>query len=99
MLIGFNAIVEQCVTITIVSVLRDLQFHRRTVESYAPATGLYQMVNGRISAHVVIYHHPAGVHPGAYPVIKHERKPMVYQLGKVDRKSTRLNSSHANISY
>src|SRR3712207_6850257 len=38
-------------------------------------------------------------HPGLdrHPVVEHRPGPLVKRL--VDRKSTRLNSSHANISY
>src|SRR3712207_8609893 len=76
-----------------------------------PYTTLFRSVDQQRQQHVRVVAlpaHPAPLgagmeHPGVEPVdhIDDEPDKMIIgqPLGDVDRKSTRLNSSHANISY
>src|ERR1035437_5861577 len=47
----------------------------------------------------LLYEYVAGPHCGEYDAMDRAISSLTYRSPTVDRKSTRLNSSHANISY
>ena len=79
-LIELQATLQQGILIAIEAVLRDLQLHRRPVEGNAPTPRLYQIGHGIEGSHIVVDHHPTGIHTSTDTVVEHHRNARVYQL-------------------
>ena len=74
---------HQSIVITIVSILRNLHVHRRTVETNLLATSVDEMGHGSKGTHIVVHHHTGAVHARTDSIIEDERHAIVHQLLEV----------------
>ena len=78
-----ESLLQQSVTVTVETVLRNLQRHRGAVGGNAPASDVDEMGDGMESAHIVIDHHTAGIDTRGNAVIEHQGYSVVEQPLKV----------------
>ena len=79
LLIDGHAVLQQGILIAVVPVLGDLQVHRTAIEGDAFAPRLDQMGHGVIGSHIVIDHHPTGIHTRTDTVVEHQRNTGIQQ--------------------
>ena len=74
---------QQGILVSVETVLRDLQVHRRSIEGNARATRLDEIRNSIKGATIVVDHYPTRIHPRTYSIIKHQRQSGIHQTLKM----------------
>ena len=78
-LINLHTVLQQSILISVKTVLRDFQLHRRPVESNTLASRFYQVAHRVESPHIVIHHHAAGINTRTDAIIEYQGNARVNQ--------------------
>ena len=79
LLVERQTMLQQGILIAIKTVLGNLKVQLRSEIGNAPATGVNEVCYGVEGAHIVVYHHPTGIHARTYSIIEHQRHACIYQ--------------------
>ena len=77
LVVRLHAMLQQGVTIPVVTVLPDFHCQRSAVVGDALAAGFDEMCYGSVCTHIVIHHHAAGIHSSTDTVVEYQWHALV----------------------